>query len=492
MVAAVDDDHVLGTADDEQVSVRQIPHVAGVEPAVPEARRRRLGVAKIARHHRYAAAPQLADRALGKRRAVFLADLHRHVAHRASAIDDRAIALRATRRAALGGEARQLRLLDQLGANAFARRHQRYRERRLRQTVGRQKRGRLKPRIGERVDEVLHHIGADHVRAIARQPPARQVEAPRRPGLRRHPPRADVIAESRRIGERRPRMAADQIEPGERTAREIFGFEIVGRHLVGDRREHAADQPHVVIPGQPRDAAVPVAHLHAVTVRGEVVEQRAMGDRDPMRKARRAARILQIRDRVGVGDGQRRGRRGAGGETVPIDRLHPRQPRRFRRHRRELGRVDQQVRLAAVELDTKLLDIGVAPAERGRQRQRHRPRARIDRAEEQGGELGAGLRDQRHALFGLHARREQTIRDRERVLAQLGEGISANQGRARVVEVQPARAGRGIVERRAQGSEVGETARQGVIGGRRAPVRRRGAVTHYAIHPIHRRPLWTY
>jgi hypothetical protein len=62
MVAAVDDDHVLGTADDENVAVRQIAHVAGVEPAIGrQAGGGGLGIAEIAGHDAGAADIQLAD-----------------------------------------------------------------------------------------------------------------------------------------------------------------------------------------------------------------------------------------------------------------------------------------------------------------------------------------------------------------------------------------------------------------------------------------------
>ena len=44
-------------------------------------------------------------------------------------------------------------------------------------------------------------------------------------------------------------------------AGEVLGLQIIDAKLVGDRREHAAHQAHVVIPGQPADHAVAVLHL---------------------------------------------------------------------------------------------------------------------------------------------------------------------------------------------------------------------------------------
>ena len=67
--------------------------------------------------------------------AVVAADLDLHVAHRLAAIDDRAVALRpvALARAAAGEQG----LLDHLDDDAFARRHDRDRERRLGEAVAR-------------------------------------------------------------------------------------------------------------------------------------------------------------------------------------------------------------------------------------------------------------------------------------------------------------------------------------------------------------------
>ena len=106
VVAAVDDDHVLGAADDEDVAARHVAHVAGVEPIVGgEAGAGRFLVAEIAVHDAGAADEHLADAALGERFAVGAADLDFHPADRLAAIDHRAIAARPL--AVVGGAARQ-------------------------------------------------------------------------------------------------------------------------------------------------------------------------------------------------------------------------------------------------------------------------------------------------------------------------------------------------------------------------------------------------
>src|SRR3546814_7179763 len=69
-------------------------------------------------------------------------------------------------------------------------------------------------------------------------------------------------------------------------------------------------------------------------------------------------------------------------------------------------------------------------AEAGRQRQRHRPGAGIDRAEEQRREIRARLRDQGDAVGRADALPDQPIGDRHRVVAQLRIGIAARQHRS--------------------------------------------------------------
>ena len=123
------------------------------------------------------------------------------------------------------------------------------------------------------------------------------------------------------------------------------------------------------------------------------------------------------------------------------------------------GGIEEQRRVAALELDRQLVDIGFAPAEAGRQRQRHRPGAGIDRAEEGGGEFGAGFGDQRDPVARLDAQRDEAARVGQCVVAQLGIGIGPRERAAGVVEIEPATALGGIIERFADRREVGEAAR---------------------------------
>src|SRR3546814_11238361 len=84
----------------------------------------------------------------------------------------------------------------------------------------------------------------------------------------------------------------------------------------------------------------------------------------------------------------------------------------------------------------------------------------MDGAEEERGEFGPGLGDQRDAVAGLDPGGDQAIGGETRVVAQLAVAVGAHEAPARIVEIEPAAALRRIVERTADGGEVGEAARR--------------------------------
>ena len=86
--------------------------------------------------------------------------------------------------------------------------------------------------------------------------------------------------------------------------------------------------------------------------------------------------------------------------------------------------------------------------------------AGIDRAAEGGGEFGAGFGDEGEAVTGLEAVGEQAVGHRLGVVAQFGEGVGADEMAARIVEIEAAAALGGIIERIAEGGEIGVAARQ--------------------------------
>src|SRR4051812_11727628 len=109
-----------------------------------------------------------------------------------------------------------------------------------------------------------------------------------------------------------------------------------------------------------------------------------------MREAGRAARILQISDVVRLRFRKIAGGAVERGQALPVAGSDSTLRRGGFGQFGQLGREQQKPGVAAVELDAELLDIGVAAAEAGREGERDRPRAGIDRSEEAGGELRAG------------------------------------------------------------------------------------------------------
>src|SRR4030095_11360445 len=87
MIAAVDDDHVLGPADNEDVAARHIAHVAGIEPTGLHAGLGRFRITEITVHDARPADPDLADRTIVERFAVGAADFDFHALDRLAAID---------------------------------------------------------------------------------------------------------------------------------------------------------------------------------------------------------------------------------------------------------------------------------------------------------------------------------------------------------------------------------------------------------------------
>src|SRR3546814_20046149 len=81
-------------------------------------------------------------------------------------------------------------------------------------------------------------------------------------------------------------------------------------------------------------------------------------------------------------------------------------------------------------------------------------------AEEERGEFGPGLGEQRDAVAGLDPGGDQAIGGETRVVAQLAVAVGAHEAPARIVEIEPAAALRRIVGRLADGGEVGKAARR--------------------------------
>src|SRR3546814_15814997 len=124
-----------------------------------------------------------------------------------------------------GAAAGEKRFLDQLDDDSLAGRHDRVRQRCFGEAVAREEAPGVEAGIGEGVDEGLHDVGPDHVGAIAGDAPARQVETLGNLALAANAARADVVTEGGRVAERRPFVAADELEPGARPAERKGGGE---------------------------------------------------------------------------------------------------------------------------------------------------------------------------------------------------------------------------------------------------------------------------
>ncbi len=247
----------------------------------------------------------------------------------------------------------------------------------------------------------------------------------------------------------------------------MLGAQVVDRHLVGDQRQEAADQTHVVIPRQPADHAVVGADMHRFGMPAQIVEQRLVRHCDPGGEARRARRILQVADVFGLRFGQLAWRAGALGEIVPAFAVAALPVGGGLGHFGDFGGIDQDFRVRALQLDRKLVDIAFLAAEGRRQGQRDRPRAHQRAAAEQCGELGAGLGDQRDAVFLANTHRHQPVRGLQRVLLHLRIGIDPFQRPAHVVEVEALGASRSVIDSLVERREVRPAAWQVAVIRRR-------------------------
>src|SRR3546814_11045150 len=87
----------------------------------------------------------------------------------------------------------------------------------------------------------------------------------------------------------------------------------------------------------------------------------------------------------------------------------------------------------------------------------------INDTEKQRCKIRPCLRYQRDPILRPDAEAYQTISAAQRLLAQFGKGIGPRQIAARIMKIQAALAGCGIIQRFAQCFEIGKPARQPII-----------------------------
>src|SRR5215203_6833018 len=142
-----------------------------------------------------------------------------------------------------------------------------------------------------------------------------------------------------------------------------------------------------------------------------------------MRKARRAARILQVGDFVGVGRRKLTGRGLDLIEAVPVTRAHAAVRAGLFRIGQKLRRAQEKRRVAALQHYAELLHVDLTTAEACWKWEGNGPETRIYGAEEASGELGARFGDHGNPIVGVQAHRDEALRVRKRILAELRKGI---------------------------------------------------------------------
>ncbi len=188
------------------------------------------------------------------------------------------------------------------------------RQRGLGHAVARQERLRAESRRLHPLGEVQERPRPDRLGAAAGDPQLAQIHGRQIPVL--DALGDQPVGEVRRVGDRAA-VLADLLEPDPRRASEVRGRQEHHRDVADERAEDEADQPHVVVEGQPAHADVVVV---AVEARGAeegagVGDQVPVGDHHALGLAGRAAGELEEAEIV-LAHGRQAGARGAALEGV--------------------------------------------------------------------------------------------------------------------------------------------------------------------------------
>ena len=293
---------------------------------------------------------------------------------------------------------------------------ERHRERGLGHAVARRNRFGSQPERHEAAGELGQHLGVDRLGTAAQHPQAAQVQRHRA---------AQVVAGDVGEGEvgreaDRAAVARDRVEPEVGVLDEGRGREVDHLGAVGQRRQHLADEPHVVVQRQPAHAHVTRGDLQAVLHdRARVGGEVAVAHDHALGRAGGARGELQEAGVVGgqlglCGCGQ------AGGGVQRVVANHRHTGHRFGHEGMQaLGR-DDAVQLGHPGDLTQQRGVALlAPAERGR-RERYQHQARAHARHEGGDEARRVGRDEREPLAGHEAPRVQLAVHREGGGHQLG------------------------------------------------------------------------
>ncbi len=403
-VVAGADDEILVAAGDEEFAAGQIAEVAGVAPVAVEQLRRGLGVAEVAGGGRRAAELDPTLLPLRQQAAVAVDDADLVAGQRRAAGDDGG-GLRVAFRHRLGAPGEHQRFaVDAVDAHAAPRRRKGEVEPALGQAVHGRDRARVEAVGRQPLREARQRVGAHRLGAIEGPGPARQIQ-PFEFALV-EPRSADLVGKVRR---RRDRAAVtvDRAQPARRPGEEGQRRHQHQVHAVVQAPHPGADQPHVVIQRQPGDEHLARAGADGAAHRPQVGEQLRVGEHHSFRAAGAAGGVLQQRQVPGVALGAR-------GERLGVEfvrRQHVAQRRRQRlqqvRQRLGLGDGDEQRRLAVGKDPGLPLQVVFERRRARRWIQRHRHGAGIQRAVERDEELQRRRQHQRAGLPGRQAVRAQ-------------------------------------------------------------------------------------
>ncbi len=408
-IAPAQDDQILQPAGDEQFPLEQETEVAGaqerplgaaVRPGL-ELLPRELRLPPVPARHAGAGHPDLSDLPLGDDAGrLRIDDQHllthpgRAATHQLAAVEPRH-RRRPPRRAA-GDEQRRLGQaiagVERLAPEAARREH---------------------------VREALLRLGAHRLGAVERHRPGTQIEP--LPLLGTDLAGAQLIGE---VGAAAGRAveARDRLQPDERLLQERHRRHQHARRAHGQRLEHVADQPHVVVERQPPHHHGVAAHAESLPDHLLVVEEVAVRDHHPLGGGCRAGGVLEERQapavdpRLTPGAGRVRGIDFVGRQAAQGRQLRHLGPRRVQ--------APQQGRRGQGDGRPRIPDDRHQPWKRPaglRRIGRHRHRTGVDTTEEGGDEVEPWRVEQQHRIARPHMLLEPG-RDAARPLVEPGEG----------------------------------------------------------------------
>ena len=193
--------------------------------------------------------------------------------------------------------------IDPVDDDALQQRRETDCQRAFRHPVTRHKRAGIESRRCQQLGKAVRQLRTNRFGADACDAPRRKVIPDDVLGT--DPASAKVVAEWR--AERNGRLGAGhQLQPAPRAHGEVTGVEIVDRALRRHRRQHAADEPHVMIERQPGYAAVIRPNIEAMIDDAvQVAEYRFLLYDHAARETGAPRRVLQVRRLGGAARPQR-------------------------------------------------------------------------------------------------------------------------------------------------------------------------------------------